>query len=490
MSSRRARPPVGALVLVAGCLLAGWLLLVWVDAAPRGHVHTGDSENLVAGARRVATCVREGEWRACGWSPGTGVSEVFPYPALQYVPALAFVQLGVSDDRALELLARTSLLAFAAALALTALAARRIRPAGVGTLAVLAVVGGSATYQATAAFGEMLAATAALAAVTAALHRRTVALGVAVALACLGRETMLPFVLVLAAVCGRDPDDGWLPRAAILRSVLAGGAAGLAVTVGFNELRYGTGRNLQYLDPLFRVPGVARPVEFLAGVWAAPTAGIAWFWPVAAGVLALGTVAAAIAFRRARHDTRAWLPGVVVTGTVLAYTAGLATWVSPFGWLAYGPRLAVPLLPAATVAMLHATGPGIARLLRPALATTGRTAAVCAVVVLAGWAQFGAPWAYRDALADLLAADGTCPSIVEVPIQAGVDRYYECTSHVMWRTSPWTLASAFGDGGATATAGRVLLSAASVLLVLHTRRRLLAGPGAPAPRQVLGASSA
>ncbi|MEO6120572.1 MAG: hypothetical protein ABIW46_09010, partial [Acidimicrobiales bacterium] len=31
---------------------------------------------------------------------------------------------------------------------------------------------------------------------------------------------------------------------------------------------------------------------------------------------------------------------------------GLALWVSPYGWIAWGPRLALPLMPAALVAGL------------------------------------------------------------------------------------------------------------------------------------------
>jgi hypothetical protein len=187
-------------------------------------------------------------------------------------------------------------------------------------------------------------------------------------------------------------------------------------------------------------------------------------------VLLAGFVAALVVLTRNARDLRAWVPGVAVFGTVFVFTVGLAAWVSPFGWLAYGPRLAVPLLPGATVAMLWAAGPGIARLVRPVLRPVVGTVALCALVVLAGWAQFGAPWSYRESVTDLLAPNGSCLSITQVVLQDDAARYYECTSRAMWRVHPWTLASAFGDGGRTALVGRMLLGAASVLLVVRMRR--------------------
>ena len=97
-----------------------FVLLLWFDAAPVGHVHTGDTDNLVMGTRRALGCVREGIWSACGLRPGTRFTEVFPYPALQYIPAAAFLSFGLSDAAAVEALARLNTAAFAATIALCA----------------------------------------------------------------------------------------------------------------------------------------------------------------------------------------------------------------------------------------------------------------------------------------------------------------------------------------------------------------------------------
>lgn len=74
-----------------------FVLLLWFDAAPLGNIHTGDTDNLVVGTRRAIACVGDGIWSSCGLLPGGRVSEVFPYPALQYMPAAALVALGFPE---------------------------------------------------------------------------------------------------------------------------------------------------------------------------------------------------------------------------------------------------------------------------------------------------------------------------------------------------------------------------------------------------------
>ena len=164
-SGRRVTTTSPLLVAIA-VLLAAYVALVVIDAAPIGNVHTGDTDNLVAGTHQAIHCVRTGEFHACGLIPGSNYTTVFPYPLLQYVPAAALVAIGVGDARVVSGLARLSSLAFVACLVLAVWCLRR-RPARAG-LAVAALIGSSATYQATAGFGEMLAAATVLAAVVAA----------------------------------------------------------------------------------------------------------------------------------------------------------------------------------------------------------------------------------------------------------------------------------------------------------------------------------
>ncbi len=407
---------------VAVTSLVVFVLLLWFDAARLGNVHTGDTDNLVVGTRRAGECIRAGTWTACGLLPGTRVSEVFPYPPLQYLPAGLFASLGLSNDAVVEALGRLNILAFAATIIMCGWAFHSPDRRASRSLAIIAVIGSSAVYQSTAGFGEMLAAAMATAAVAAVLRRRPVLIVATVAIAALGKDTLLPFIVALGFLCGRD-EDRFLPPRRVWIPLLVGACLGGIVIVAFNVFRFGQVINVFYLDPLFRTPGEMRRLVFLAGEWLSPSAGLAWYWPIATAVLiACGWIAVIGLVRRPRR-TRGWLPGLAVAGLAVLFTAGLASWFSPYGWIAYGPRLSVPLMPALTIAALHVAGSQLETAARVMLRPPAGFAVASALVIVAGWPQFGAAWSHTAAIADLIAADATCPRMTDYPIQADVARY-------------------------------------------------------------------
>ena len=150
-------------------LLASYLLIVIFDARGRGNLNTGDSNNLVQGARSALECLGAGDFVGCGHLTGSIQTEVFPYPLLQYLPAGFLVRLGFSDGHVLEALGIVSFVALVIALA-GVLVTFRSRPRH-AALALLALVGSSAIYQSTSAFGESLVASLVVLAVCAGIRR-------------------------------------------------------------------------------------------------------------------------------------------------------------------------------------------------------------------------------------------------------------------------------------------------------------------------------
>jgi hypothetical protein len=476
---------------VAVGLVLAYLVLLWVDAGPRGHLVTGDTNVLIAGTRKAVDCIDRGIWRSCDRA-GPGGGTVAPFPLLQYLPAYVMVKLGMSDPAILRVLGRINLVAFGTTMLLAVVALR----AGasdvrrwLGALAVAALLGSSATYQATSGFGEMLAACAVLAAVTAAAWRRPLLAAPAVAVACLGKETLFPFLVVLAVLVARRAGERLPPRR-LLVSIGAGALVGVAVSALFNEFRYGTIRNGAYLDPLGRTPGLVRKLEFAAGGWFSPSAGIAFFWP-GATILLLGVAVLGLVALAARRPWRRWLPPLLSVGVAVAMVGGLALWYAPFGWLAYGPRLAVPLLPAIVVVALSTGAPLVARgiqavfgrRVRPvagAVPARGVRVVPLAVAALlfaaAGWPQYGAPWSWRASIEELIAKDPHCPGIMQVRIDVDRAAYFRCISDVMWRLHPATLDDAALRGEGSVAAGRAMAAAASFALVAAALAAIATGP--------------
>lgn len=438
------------------------------DDLPIGHLKTGDSNGLVTGTRVALDCLRAGQFSDCGVSVG-------PYPLLQYIPAALLVALGASDDQILGALGTISLLALVSFLA-AALVAFRKRPV-VGTLLILMLVPTSLLYHSTSAFGEGLTACLIGATALAALRRRPALLFTLVVLASLGKETIAPFVVVLALICARSESDGVLPSRKMTVACITGGLVGIGINFAFNIFRFGSVRNISYLDPLYRTPGVGRKVEFFVGIIASPAAGVMWFWPVFALVTFLGAGIGVHRLIQRRHDLRNALPILCVTIITLGWFASLSLWFAPFGWEAYGPRLEVPILAGSAVAVVHIAGESIVRLIQRARVAM----AAIAMSVAIGGIQFGAPWRWSNAMLELFRTPtGPClESPVPVHVRVDSDLYYRCVSEMMWRRSPQVLDDVI-DLSASVAGSAWLLGVAGSFMLLWSLRSSIDPPDSSA----------
>ena len=445
-TDRRTR----VLGITAAILVFGFVELLWTQAFPLGHHHTGDTNNLVAGARSALDCIDQGIWRNCAHDSGSPHTGVFHYPLLQYLPASLAILLGASDAAALGFLARLNVLAFGGCLILIWLALRqRPRLAALGVVAVLA---STATYQSTSSFGEMFAAFVILSAVVSIRARRTLFIVVLTALACTAKETVPPFLVVLGLLVGRD-EKRFLPSRHLLSTMFTGVALGVLCNLGFNQFRFGTFSNLLLTQPMFRTPGWRLRFEILVGEWFSTVGGLVWFWPIATLVLASCTT---IGFRRLLLTPRqplAWIPPIAVATTAIGFTFGLANWFAPFGWTAYAHRLAVPLIPALLVTALVVVEVDLDR----ALARLGARRLVAGVllagVVIVSLPHLMVPWTWRAAMGEMGAADADCS--VPVYIDRTPDLYYHCLTDTMWAEDLSVLIAATKGDGASTTA-RVL----------------------------------
>jgi hypothetical protein len=441
--------------------------LLWIKAFPLGHHHTGDTNNLIAGARAALDCIDQGIFRHCGHVPGNPGSGVFPYSLLQYLPAMLAVWLGASDAAVLGFLARLSVLAFAACLGMVAWTLRaHPRLAALGMLSIL---GSAATYQATSSFGEMLAASVVVAAVAAVRSRRPVLIAVACLAACIAKETLFPFVLLFGILAARPPNS-WLPERRVRYPLFAGCIAGMLLNLCFNQFRFGSFQNLNYTQSFMQTPGVRLKFEILVGEWFSPVAGLFWIWPVASLLVTSILVLGLIRLVADRRDIQSWLPPLLAGSALIGFTVGLTAWYAPFGWIAYGHRLAVPAVPA-TVLVILLVAPEHFNLLFARIGRRfGLAFAVVAVLVAVSWPQTFAAWTWRQALTETAADDANCSS--PVYIDKTPDLYFECLLDAIWTPGLEVRRAAYGSdevpGSARVFSGAALLALA-VVVVQPTR---------------------
>src|SRR4051794_28011790 len=227
--------------VIAGALLVVVLL---VDGTRWVETRLGDTGVLVAGTHAALDCLRDGTLSNCGHAAGTDVSAVGAFAIFQYLLAAPLVALGWGDATVERALAWVSTLAVAGMVVLALTVGRRVLGRRWAVVLVLALVSGPMVLYGLIPFGEALATFLCLAFALAACTRRVWWIVVTVFLACLTKETAAPFLLALGIVCARDDDDGWLPPARVLVSMVAGAATAIVVNTGFNVFRFGTWSNL------------------------------------------------------------------------------------------------------------------------------------------------------------------------------------------------------------------------------------------------------
>lgn len=461
------RKPAASLPNIVWALVAlatgGLLLYVW-RAVINGN---GDSLAVISGTHFAAGCIGAGKLSSCG-------GEVAPYPLLQYLPTALLMRLGLADESILRALGILSSLAFAGIIGVAAFTLRRGTSTALLAVGLLFLFASPLPWYAWSTFGESLGAFACVSFVAAAaLRSRPAVLGVTLMAAGQTKETALPFLLVLGiALLLWSTLSEPTPRRAHWAALAAGSFGSLALTGGFNWFRFGQLTNLVYADPIAHVPGIELKAKFAGSIWLAPNAGVLPFWP-GIGVLLISIAIIAVrALRAPGPAPRRIIGGTLAIGLVLAgLTVGYASWYAPFGWIAWGPRLMLLMLPAIVLSALALFAPELDHL----LVARGRIAAwlltgALAVTIAGALPQLGVLH-NSGVIAALFAPDATCP--IQQPIGDNPGYYYTCIFHWAWWKhwmlpgavkglwwSPWAVAltlvwlSLFGALAATAASCR------------------------------------
>jgi hypothetical protein len=405
---------------------------------------TGDTTAMIGGTHAALSCIGDGTLTACG-------VQVAPYPLLQYLPTALFIGLGLGDPDVVRALGFLNAAAFVGMLLLTWFALGRLGRPALGSALLVALVASPLPWYAWTTFGESLGAFMCMAFVAAALLRAPATLLVlTLVLAGLSKETALPFVALMGAgALLWSPVAGRPLRRAHWIAFGIGVVLSLALTGGFNELRFDQLSNAVYSDASARTPTIGLKARYVLSLWAAPNAGLALFWPVAVAAL-LGMLGVTVVRLRSwRAHVRVVGAGAVLLVCLIAMTYGYANWYAPFGWIAWGPRLMLLLTPALLLFGAGTLAPELEGLLRAVgRRATAAKAVVGVLAIVTVIAEIGVLFR-PSAMANLFTLDTECPAQVTVTEASGA--YYHCIIHWAWYKH-WVLPDAFGGAGETVSA--------------------------------------
>jgi hypothetical protein len=414
----------------------------------------GDTPFVLDGTNAFLDCLSSHDFVACRYSgqldPFEGLtSPIGDWPLLQYIPDIVAVKLGANGHHARELiLIAVGVAAVVGSLGLAYLVLQRAgqRAWFWGFLFVL-LSSPLLAYAGTTA-GEALAAGLLVCLVAAAVLQASPPLVALAAVgACVTKETSYPFV-VLLGVLGLALATKRTGRS--IRPHLIWGAAGVALAVVmaslFNIVRFGSVLNKNYLEAPLHTPTIGRVLDYSVALFVSPSGGIFVFWPTASTLLVLACLLPLTNTGR-RLDL---LPALVLVAVVVGVTLSFASWWSPFGWAAYGPRLTLPWVLPLVLLALVAYGEPLGRIANCALAPTWGLFAIFAVGFVLALPHVGQMWK-QDAKAAFF--EQTNPPC-DPPWRIGVERFHRCQNHEIWLSRPMGLYSI----RSVATTGGVLLA--------------------------------
>jgi hypothetical protein len=434
---------IAAVATAFGFLVVAWIVMPWV---------VGDTSFVLDGSNAFLTCLSNHDYSGCGYTGHLNdaglMTPVGDWPLLQHAPDLLAIGLGAdrhaTRSRILELLGVAAVVGGVVA---AWFAFARTRQRAWFWAFMLVLLSSPLLWYARTTFGEALAAGLLVcfgAATITPAH--PVLVGLATVGATWTKETTYPFVVALGllglAVAARR-------NAARVRGQLVGLGVGLLVGIVtaslFNVVRYGKVISPNFSESQLHTPGLARKLEYAGAVLVSPSGGMFIFWPAASIVVLAGCV---YAFRSRERTAVATAAAVLVV--IAALTLGFASWWTPFGWAAYGDRLAVPWgLPLALVVLI-ACGDVLRRPAARLLATWPRLLLVVGLLLALTLPSIGTMWR-PDSTGSFFAQEQPC----DKPWLGGVEQWQHCQEREMWVDRPMPLYGLHGlrsAGGAVTTA--------------------------------------
>jgi hypothetical protein len=447
--------PASARRLLAAFGIAVVLLLLLEFTSSRSWIQ-GDTRALDASARNIQRCLHGAAPLPC--------ARVDPFAPLQYIPSVALLEFGFSDD---DIYGALWVLNVIALLGVYVIAYLVLGPKGSGTVLLCWIVlfASPLFWYAGTTFSEPLAACLIMAYTAAVLLRWPPwAVLLTLIVAGLTKETSPP-VLGVLGLASWSYFASARARAMHLITLAMGGATLVVTYATINWFRYGWFGNADELMSYYRAPGWWIQVNYFLAQWLSPAAGLLFFWP------AFVLVVAVAVYHLARHraEGTSWWPAIAAFGVLGTLTLGLSLWWQPFGWYGWGPRLIVSWIPAVLLVILFSYAPQLQVILRGAYRRRIVFALVAVCLTLATFPQYSVLFDDEIVLR-MLGPNTLCP--VPVPLEQDPLGHAVCELAVIW-PDHYPLQAAYPPLIGRRTTGQAALFSLVLLLSLLGLRRLL-----------------
>jgi len=388
----------------------------------RGISLEGDTVALVDSANALTKCFRSRQFHGC---PGS-----YHFGLIQHVPAFAMQMAGLSPKTTVEVLGLINLAFFPSFVASLWLFLKpALRPYG-----VLLVFAGPLVVYAGSSFGELLQSVVFVYFAVAVFKKNRPLILLMGILAASTRESA--FVALIFVVVAIAVSDGWrevLKKRLQILWGFAGIFLGLVLIEIFNLWRFDSLSNPTYTSPLLFTRQLSTNLSSFFGLWFAPGGGVLVFWLVS-GLICLFVPVCSLCQKSPKKRESS----IAILINLTLATATLATWFSPFGWNAWGPRLLIPTIAMIGFVTLLLFEEVIGELKKFYSKHRIAYAGISILVVISAIPSYGVVF-QPSSFHHFFTPDAVCPKLLI--IQNDSDYFYRCLRHMMWRTdeSMWGL---------------------------------------------------
>jgi hypothetical protein len=416
------------------------LIIITAQILMTGIRKEGDSIALVQSSQALFECAKNGTFYGCQGANQFGVP--------QHFIAMALIVLNVSSDQILSILGILNLICF---IFINILLWRNLKGRQ-RMLGLVVLLSGPVIVYAGSTFSEMLQCFLFILFVFGVKNSWRKTTLISGFLAATTKESAIIVLLIVALVLvfheNRKLNRDFLIRTTASVSGLFIGFAGIS---GFNMWKFGSFKNAIYSDPQLFTHNFRTVTNSLFGIWFAPGGGLVIFWPIAA-CLIVGVPLFAL---KGISNKKVFL-SLGVLSAVASTSLMLATWFSPFGWVAWGPRLLMPTAFMLAIVVILTFEVELQIILDWLSVKSFYSQCIKTAIIISSLASYGVLTNNR-AYDKFFAGDGICP---EPFIIQGDKRYfYECLSHYMWKLHPSLFSTGLG--------GFSLISIFPVLIVIY-----------------------
>jgi len=378
----------------------------------------GDTKVLAESSYKIYHCLQNHQFNYC---PG-----IAHFPLLQHIISLPFYLINPSLVNNLNSLTFINLFSFCLSSLILFRFLQKNTSLKIALLGLLIFLTGFNLYYAYSSFNESFSSLLILIFLVVNLETKphwfrifflTISAG-------LSKEIIWPILLLISTTAQLVKGTSFKKYLQSINPVIIGTIVSVLCTGAFNLYRYQTLTNSLLLNPILMVDNLHDYISFFFGLFFSTSGGLLFFWP-SLFVLIIFSLVSTV------RKTPLFFLNLLVLSVLIIQNAGLAKWFAPFGWIAWGPRLTLPILPSILLLFLLINHKKINLIIQNIYSSKLLTTFTFLFFLITGISNYAMLFFPQQSLNQLFAPSPNFPH--PAVIQQDKIYYYRAVNELIWK---------------------------------------------------------